>query len=149
MRRSLLEPLPSQPALLDLRETQLDEWLDGYVALSGAALDHRDTHAAILHQIPGAPRFATLRGEAGTPVACGLAVREANVVGLFDIVTDRAKRNQGFGSALVSGLLAWARTEGAEDAYLQVVATNEPAIHLYRKLGFTDAYHYWYRVPPA
>jgi GNAT superfamily N-acetyltransferase len=133
----------------DVRATPLDEWLDRYVEFNGAALDKRDTHAAMLRQISGEPLFGLLHDASGEPVACGLAVREGGLVGLFDIVTDRARRKQGFGRALVSALLTWARDRGAQEAYLQVVGTNEPAIHLYRALGFVDAYHYWYRVPPV
>ena len=133
----------------DLRATPLDEWLDHYVRFSGAALGKRDVHAAMLRQISGEPLFGMLHDATGEPVACGLAVRECELAGLFDIVTDRARRNQGFGRALVSGLLAWARDQGAREAYLQVVAANEPALRLYRALGFGDAYHYWYRVPPV
>jgi N-acetylglutamate synthase len=147
LRCSLAEQtLPN--ANLAVRDTPLDEWLDRYVAFSGAALDRRDAHAAMLRQITGVPLFGLLLDSDGLPAACGLAVQEGPLAGLFDIVTDRARRRQGFGRELMIGLLAWARDRGVTDAYLQVVATNEPAIGLYRELGFTDAYHYWYRVPP-
>lgn len=146
----LRRPLSDVPldTTSDVRNTPLEEWLDRSVALSGAALDKRDVHAAMLRQIAGAPLFATLHDESGEPVACGLAVLEGNLGGLFEIVTDRTKRNRGFGGQLVSGMLAWAAENGATEGYLQVVATNDPAIRLYRKLGFTDAYTYWYRIPP-
>jgi len=147
LRRPLADSLPN-PADDDLRDTPLEEWLDHYVAFSGAALDKRATHAAMLRQIAGEPLFGLLRNPAGEPVACGLTVREGRLAGMFDIVTDRARRRRGFGRSLVIALLAWARARGAREAYLQVVATNEAAIGLYRALGFTDAYHYWYRVPP-
>ena len=133
---------------LTVRDTPLDEWLDHYVTFSGAALDKRDAHAAMLRQITGESLFGLLLDPSGAPAACGLAVREGRLTGMFDIVTDRTRRRQGFGRALMVGLMSWARDRGASDAYLQVVATNEPAIGLYRELGFTDAYHYWYRVPP-
>lgn len=147
----LRKELEGEPAAgpLDLRETALDEWLDRYVALSGSPLDKRETHAAMLRQIAGMPFFATLRDESGTPVACGLAVLEGSLVGLFEIVTDRTLRNRGYGGQLVQGMLDWAAQRGAATAYLQVVAGNAPAVHLYRKLGFGDAYDYWYRIPPG
>jgi GNAT superfamily N-acetyltransferase len=147
MHRELTGTSPS--TALDVHNTPLEEWLDRYVALSGSPLDKRDTHAAMLRQIAGEPLFATLRDESGEPVACGLAVLEADLVGLFEIVTDRDKRLRGFGAALVTAMLAWAATQGATTSYLQVVAVNDPAVRLYRKLGFTDAYHYWYRLPPT
>jgi len=35
---------------------------------------------------------------------------------------------------------------GAKKAYLQVVDESTKVIELYKKLGFTDKYQYWYRV---
>jgi ribosomal protein S18 acetylase RimI-like enzyme len=67
------------------------------------------------------------------------------MVGLFDIVTLPSARRRGVGRRLVTSMLAWARDEGATDGYLQVVATNAPAIALYRQLGFDEAYRYHYR----
>ena len=144
-----LEALALAENEMPVHDTPLEEWLDHYVAFSGSALDKRETHAAMLRQIAGEPLFAVLRDATGTPAACGLAVREGNLAGMFDIVTDRLRRRQGYGRALMLGLLAWARDRGARDAYLQVVASNEPAIGLYRDLGFTEAYRYWYRIPPG
>jgi ribosomal protein S18 acetylase RimI-like enzyme len=113
-----------------------------------APLGKRDAHLAILRRIPGEALFATLWNEAiGSPVACGLAVVGENLVGLFDIVTERTVRHQGYGTALVTKLLNRSISGGAHAAYLQVVAENGPAVSLYRKLGFRDAYHYWYRIP--
>ena len=35
---------------------------------------------------------------------------------------------------------------GAQGAYLQVMLNNPPALALYQRLGFAEAYRYWYRV---
>ena len=84
----------------------------------------------------------------GVPVACGIAVLERELVGLFDVVTLPHARRQGHANALVESLLAWGRNGGARHAYLQVVEANQPARALYQRLGFDDLYRYWYRVAP-
>jgi N-acetylglutamate synthase len=48
----------------------------------------------------------------------------------------------------VRELLGWGLDRGARRAYLQVVKSNVSAAALYRKLGFADAYQYWYRIRP-
>jgi GNAT superfamily N-acetyltransferase len=85
--------------------------------------------------------------DAGQAVACGLGVLEKDYFGLFDLVTDPSRRNRGYGTALVAGLLAWAQAKGTQHAYLQVMESNGPARQLYARFGFHEAYPYWYRVP--
>jgi ribosomal protein S18 acetylase RimI-like enzyme len=43
--------------------------------------------------------------------------------------------------------MKWALGRGAAFAWLQVEADNEPAIALYRSIGFAEAYRYHYRSP--
>jgi GNAT superfamily N-acetyltransferase len=43
-------------------------------------------------------------------------------------------------------MLQWAREHGATQAYLQVVQRNTPARRVYTKVGFQEAYRYWYRI---
>ena len=48
-------------------------------------------------------------------------------------------RNRGIGTALLqASLKAMKEIYGAEEAYLEVRVSNQPAIHLYRKLGFKE-----------
>ena len=88
------------------------------------------------HQAIAGERFLVTLADGGRAVSCVLGVLESPYVGLFDLVTDPAYRNRGHATALLRGLLAYARERGARHAYLQVTEANEPAMHVYEKLGF-------------
>jgi ribosomal protein S18 acetylase RimI-like enzyme len=67
-------------------------------------------------------------------------------VGLFDIVTRQDRRGRRLASRIIRHLLHIGAEMGATMAYLQVMLDNGPALRLYQRLGFTQAYQYWYRV---
>jgi ribosomal protein S18 acetylase RimI-like enzyme len=46
----------------------------------------------------------------------------------------------------MESLLAYARWQGCQAGYLQVMDNNPAANRLYRQLGFKSAYKYWYRI---
>ena len=71
---------------------------------------------------------------------------QAGYLGIFDIVIDLEYRKRGYGSRLMEAVFAWGQGRGAHTAYLQVMCNNEPALHLYEKLGFEERYQYWYRL---
>jgi ribosomal protein S18 acetylase RimI-like enzyme len=89
--------------------------------------------------------FAVLRLD-GQVASCGLGVLEDGYLGLFDIIVDPAARRMGLGECLVRDLLVWGKRKGAHQSYLQVMKDNAPARALYAKLGYREAYAYWYRV---
>jgi ribosomal protein S18 acetylase RimI-like enzyme len=126
----------------------LDPWLDLHDRFAGRLGAQRETHRAMLEAIPGERLLAAVRSAGGPPAGCGLAVAEGAVVGLFDLAVDPALRGRGHGRRLVDGLLRWGAGRGARCAYLQVLATN-PAVRLYERTRFREAYRYWYRVRPA
>lgn len=142
LTRPLDEPLAASPRLCLLTT---DRWLGVYSSLTGMPDSARALHGAILRGIPLPCAYAAI-GTPEAPLACGLAVLEQDLVGLFDVVTHPAHRRAGCGTELVTSLLAWAVENGARRAYLQMVADNAPARGLYDNLGFTPLYRYWYRV---
>ena len=144
-----LEGHDVQPAAAaELRDERLDDWIELFCRFHGSAVGEHQAHREILEAIPSRRFLATLV-DGGQPVACALGVMENGYFGLFDLVTDPQQRNRGYGTRFVSGLLRWAQEHGALHAYLQVVARNAPARHLYAKFGFQEAYQYWYRVAGA
>jgi ribosomal protein S18 acetylase RimI-like enzyme len=124
----------------------LDPWLDLYDRFGGKAGAQRGTHRALLEAIPGERLLAAVFADR-QPVGCGLAVRDGELVGLFDLGVETALRGRGHGGRLLDGMLRWGIERGARCAYLQVVATN-PAVRLYERAGFREGYRYWYRVRP-
>ncbi|MEU5212667.1 GNAT family N-acetyltransferase [Streptomyces sp. NPDC020742] len=54
-----------------------------------------------------------------------------------DIEVAPAHRSQGIGRALVSHAVEFARERGADHLWLEVTNINAPAIHAYRRMGFT------------
>lgn len=124
------------------------DWHGAYCTMNGIAPEHHETVGRLLELQFQDKRLAVLRRE-GKVAACGLGVKQERFLGIFDIVVNPKMRRQGFGKAVVEGLLAWGKQEGAKRAYLQVTVENEPARQLYEKMGFYEEYQYWYRVKQA
>lgn len=141
-----LERWRGQPAAdVTLRESASDGWLEAFCRMRELSSTHRSIHKRIIRSILPERRFASIILN-GKIVACGLAVLQSGWVGFYDISTDKTVRRQGLGFRVMETLLAWAKSAGAHDAYLQVMVDNLPALALYEKLGFKEAYQYWYRI---
>jgi ribosomal protein S18 acetylase RimI-like enzyme len=128
--------------------TPTAQWLESYCRLNQTAAHHIPVLTQILNNIFVPHCFVALQQDQQT-VAVGLAVVERGYVGIYNVVIDAAFRNRGWGTQLLLHLLTWAKTQGAQHAYLCVTADNEPALRLYKKLGFQELYRYWYRVKMA
>lgn len=79
--------------------------------------------------------------------ALALAVVDAELVGLFEVMTAPERRRQGLARALTAGLLRWGKKQSATTGWLAVAAENAPAVRLYQSLGFREVYRYHYRSP--
>lgn len=120
--------------------TSLDQgWLSAYATTVPASeLSARVRLAATAP----APRVYAGIGTA----ACGMAVLDGALVGLFDLATAPAARRRGHATTITAALLAWGLRGGARLAYLQVAEANGAARSLYERLGFRVAYRYVYAV---
>ena len=142
---SQAEPLPA-----DLRLELLApaDYAEAVGALRGSPPEQRVAHAQRLLASPVPYQgWALRRPDDGLVLACGQTATEADLVGLYDVFTHPQARGQGLARKLCTHLLAQAHAAGARVAYLQVEADNDPARHIYRRLGFADAYAYHYRTP--
>jgi GNAT superfamily N-acetyltransferase len=126
----------------------LNDWLAHVCRLKSLSAQDGQTLGEIVRTIPGSLKLASLVAE-GQVIACGMGVLERNLLGLFNVVTAPSHRNRGHATTIILALLSWAEQQGARHAYLQVERGNTPARQLYEKLGFEEAYAYWYRVRHA
>lgn len=123
-----------------------DTWLTSFCKLNNVCEADMITLRDMLESIVPDVCYVLLLNEKEEIVACGLGVLEDHYIGLFDIVTHPHHRNKGYARQVILNILNWGKTNGAKHAYLQVVPNNDPAINLYSKLGFKEAYKYWYRI---
>jgi predicted GNAT family N-acyltransferase len=122
-----------------------DEWLESFCALNHVNASHMKTMHRMLDNRMLNKGFITLLDHHRV-VACGLGIIERKFIGLFDVVTGIEYRNKGFGEQLLLNLLQWGKENGAEYSWLAVMLNNQPALHLYGKVGFKEIHKYWYRV---
>lgn len=154
MVRALDGPLPPSAGPVEITAQPTPAWLAGLAAANGVAAQHQPIHHAMVNAIALPAAFATLR-HAGEAIGFGLAVREGDAVGFYDIVIAPAHRRRGHAAVLMHALMDWAREDGVHNqapvgprwAYLQVRDQNPAARQLYAGLGFQDFYRYHYRVP--
>lgn len=78
-------------------------------------------------QFVGAGRL--FRGESNT------LFQHVAELGMFVL---KPYRRQGVGKSLLTWMITWAASTGIEKIALNVFASNLPAIHLYRQLGFIE-----------
>ncbi len=141
---SQLSGVTAIPLPLKFQIVPAPEWLRAYSLLAEMPPTASELHANLIRSIRPDCAFAVLTRD-DTPVACALGVLEHDLIGLFDVITGRSYRGQGLAQQLLTQLLQWGVTHGADHAYLQVIANNAPALALYARLGFEDHYSYWYR----
>ncbi len=134
---------PKSP--FEIRIVSLLEWLDAYVRLRTPSAEQLALQRRIVMKIPTA-LCPVLGFQAGDPVGYGLGVLDSELVGIFGLYVAPAIRRSGLGETMLLTILQWARMRGAKQGYLQVEADNAPAIKLYRGIGWSESYPYWYRV---
>lgn len=107
-------------------------------------------HAARLQASPVRYQaWALMADGESAPRCCGQIATEFDLIGIYDVFTAPAQRDQGLARALCTHMLQQAAAAGALSAYLQVDADNGAARSVYRRLGFRDAYGYHYRTSEA
>lgn len=127
-----------------------DDSIDAVVRETAASEREYAERSAIARRTPLPRRFARLDRD-GVTAAIGLCVITGAHAAIFLMRTAPSHRRQGLARLVLASLLDWARGAGAAEAYLQVEASNAPAIALYTAAGFRTAYayRYWRPAPAA
>jgi len=123
-----------------------DDWIDAFYQISGDKSQYKRQHLEMLLHIKSPCLTAAVRDATGAIAALGIGVVENGYFGIFNIVTAKNQQRKGYSTILISELMSWANSTRAHTAYVQVRAENNPAVELYKKLGYQENYHYWYRV---
>lgn len=146
MTKGIEEDLPDRSPEFQVSYRVNDDWADSFFCLNGLTDSGKiNTAKHMLYNIHNTVLCGRMTRD-GQTTACGLCVVERGCAGLFDIVVDRKHRGRGYGYGICASLLDEAKKLHASRAYLQVVQSNAEAIGLYKKLGFSRLYEYWYRV---
>ena len=132
---------------VELASIETEDWHTAFCRMHTIGVNQQETHQQIVSAIVPKKCFAAVRLD-GQVVGCGLGVLQDEMIGLFDIIVDKAHRRQKYGERIVRALLDWGKGLGGRTAYLQVMCNNSPALGLYGGIGFREEYQYWYRVKP-
>jgi N-acetylglutamate synthase len=139
-----LSGFPAEPKDgIKILDSFSENWIDAFCTCSGA-----EARRAVIGRILGnvlCPVIVAAKAVDGGIAGCGYGAVDRGHVGIFDIVVRQEFRGRGYGEQILRSILGRAAAMGALRAYLQVISGNVPAEGLYDKLGFREAYRYWYR----
>ncbi len=123
-----------------------DEWIDALFKIKGdGSVIHMKIVPSMYAAIP--KDVICVSAHAGRKiVATGLGILDRDYLGIYAINTDPSVRRRGLARAVCERLLCEGNAAKTRRAYLQVTTDNGRAISLYRSLGFTPQYEYWFRV---
>ena len=136
--RDFDEPLPESASISD--------WLDGFDNISESCTGQRPLRETLLRKIKSPQFYSSLKNETGETICGGFSVLHEGVAGIYNLATNVNFRGRGLATRVMQQLLTWAKQNAASHAYLQVEQDNTAAVELYKKLGFSCSYQYWYRV---
>ena len=120
---------------------------DGWLALYRGGEAEPATSRALLTRHDSVA-FASARRD-GVTVAVGRGVVDGGWLGIAGIEVAPDVRRQGLARQVVTALVSWARPLGATRSYVQVEVENDPAVSLYRGLGYWVHHDYRYREDPG
>ena len=133
-------------AVIELDGGPSDEWLAVAADRKGGLPDAARHVLTAVEQV----RFAHAYVDGAlVAIGRGTVTGQGRWLGLSLIEVLPAARGRGHAAAVSRALGRWAEAAGATDAFLQVEQRNDPAVSLYRKLGFVTHHTYRTRFAPG
>ncbi|MCI3923802.1 GNAT family N-acetyltransferase [Paenibacillus sp. TRM 82003] len=123
-----------------------DGWIGDFIRLEGFEPARYAAYAHIFRAIGPRKAFLRLTNRDGALVGLATAVAERGRCGISNVIVAPEQRRQGAAVQLLRACARWAEDVGADRLWLQVIESNEPAVGLYRKLGFAPLARNHYRV---
>lgn len=138
-------PSPAQRHVLTTGEVAFGTVGAGLVPAGRPEPATTDDHSA--NCPPEAAARGRTRTSAGRPSGAVRAAIAGDVLFVARLAVRPRYRRQGLAKALMAACGPWAAERGAKACVLQVAVGNEPALALYRALGFEEhhRYRYWVR----
>lgn len=121
------------------------KWIDEFIDLEGFSPDRHKAYTYIFSSIKPTKTFLRISTQDET-VGLSTVVVEKGWGCISNIVVNPRHRRKGIANQIINHLSKWAYENGAHHMYLQVVQTNHPAVHLYKKIGFTPVSNHHYRI---
>jgi ribosomal protein S18 acetylase RimI-like enzyme len=125
-----------------------DAWVETEIEALGVDRSSIGPWLATIAAVPSPTLFVTPIHD-GTPVGAGFGVVVDGLLGVFEIVVRPEHRRRGHASRIMAVLHQFGVRAGAQRVFLQVLEDDEPAIALYRSLGYEVSHRYWYRRADA
>lgn len=137
---ALSEPKASEEGRIELRAARAGDASE-LARLAAAVLPEAWTAASFAAALTReTTRALVAEDDAGARVGFALALRAANDAELVTVAVEPAQQGRGLGRRLVAVLLSQLRDDdGVGHVYLEVRASNAPALALYKSLGFTES----------
>lgn len=133
-------PQPVPGVQIETTERITDAWFAAYARSRAVS---RPDGEAVLEGSP-AQWFAAARSGGSTVVGVGRVGISSGWAGIGAMWVDPAARSRGIGTTMLRVLLEQGLAHGCVSTHLQVEATNDTALRLYRGLGFTEHHTYGY-----
>ncbi len=121
-------------------------WIDALFRLKNTTnIMHKTVVPSMYQAIPKETFCISLHSD-NKIFGTGLGILDRDYIGVYAIHVHPELRRKGYARKIVGRILHEGYLHGASYGYLQVLSGNEPAISLYRSMGFVSLYKDWFRL---